>query len=152
MLEIGLQSVPITQNRTLQLPVVPTGVGLAMRLDLMCLTEPELIYMVSCGLTCWHVMILLHAGPPTITIQPASQLTTIGSTITLSCEGTGRGILTNNWEEREQGNRWKVIDGSNNTTLTIRNIQNSTRFRCTISNEAGDTRSHPASITILGKR
>ena len=108
--------------------------------------------VVCCGLTCYHVMTPLHAGPPTIMIQPASQLATIGMTITLSCEGTGRGILTYNWEEREQGNRWNAINGSNNTTLTIRNIQNSTRFRCTVSNEAGGTRSRPASITILGKR
>ena len=94
----------------------------------------------------------LHAGPPTITIHPASQLAAIGMTITLSCEGIGTGILTYNWEEREQGNRWKMINGSNNTTLTIRNIQSSTRLRCIVSNEAGDARSHPARITILGKR
>ena len=108
--------------------------------------------MVSCGLTCQHVMTQLYAGPPTITIQPVSQLSTIGMTVNLSCEGTGGGILTYHWEERKQGNKWETISGNNNTRLTIRNIQNSTRFRCTVSNEAGDTRSHPASVTILGKR
>ena len=98
------------------------------------------------------MMIRLHAGPPTITIQPVSQLSTMGMTITLTCEGTGRGLLTYYWEQRERRNRWELIDGNNSSRLTIRDIQNSNQFRCTVSNEAGSTTSHPAGITILGKR
>ena len=97
-------------------------------------------------------MMNVHIGPPTITIQPASQLSTIGMTITLNCEGTGRGLLTYYWEERERRNRWGMINGNSSSALTIRNIQNSNQFRCTVSNEAGSTTSHPAGITILGKR
>ena len=91
----------------------------------------------------------LHTGPPTITIQPTSQLSTIGMTIILNCKGIGRGSLTYRWEQRQQGNRWGT-SGSNSSTLTIRNIQNSNEFRCTVSIEAGSTTSHPAGITILG--
>ena len=91
-------------------------------------------------------------GPPTITTQPATQLLTIGMDITLNCEGTGRGVLTYYWEEREQGNTWRNIGGENNSALTIRNIQKPVQFRCIVSNEAGSTKSHPAIITLLGKR
>ena len=94
----------------------------------------------------------MRTGPPTITIQPASQLSTIGMTITLTCEGTGRGLLTYYWEQRERRNGWELIDGNNSSALTITDIQNSNRFRCTVSNEAGSTTSHPAGITILGTR
>lgn len=94
----------------------------------------------------------IHTGPPTITTHPTTQLVTVGMDITLNCEGTGRGSLSYYWEEREQGSAWKNINDSNDGTLTIRNIQKPIRFRCVISNEAGSTKSHPAIITVLGKR
>ena len=94
----------------------------------------------------------IYTGPPTITTQPATQLSTVGMDITLNCEGTGRGLLTYYWEEREQGSTWRNISGSNNSILTIRNIQKPIRYRCIVSNEAGSTKSHPAIITLLGKR
>jgi len=72
--------------------------------------------------------------------------------ITLNCLGTGTGLLTYYWEEREQGKKWRMISGKNSSSLTVRNIQKSNQFRCTISNEAGKTTSYPAGITILGKR
>ena len=95
-------------------------------------------------------MMQVYTGPPTITTQPATQLSTTGMSITLTCEGTGRGLLMYNWEERKQGSRWGIVSGNSNTTLTITNIQKSSRFRCTVSNEAGSTTSHTAIITILG--
>lgn len=96
-------------------------------------------------------MIYKCAGPPTIKTHPVTQLSTVGMTITLNCKGTGRGSITYYWEEREQGDRWRMITDSGNTTLTIRNIQKSHQFRCIISNEAGNTTSRPAIITVLGK-
>ena len=95
-------------------------------------------------------MMQISVGPPTITTQPASQLATVGMNITLNCLGTGTGLLTYNWEERGQGNIWKTISDES-STLTIRNIQKSNQFRCTVSNEAGRTTSDPVDITMLGK-
>ena len=98
------------------------------------------------------IMIQVHTGPPAITTQPASQLSTVGMTITLNCEATGRGSMAYYWEERVQGSGWGMINNSNNSTLTIRNVKQSNQFRCTVHNEAGSTTSNPANVTILGKR
>ena len=95
---------------------------------------------------------LMYTGPPTITTQPASQLSTVGMSVTLNCKATGRGTVVYFWEERVQGSGWGVINNSNNSTLTIRNVQKSNQFRCTVFNEAGSTKSNPANVTILGKR
>ena len=72
--------------------------------------------------------------------------------IALNCEGTGSGLLTYYWEEREQGDTWRNISGENSSTLTVRDIQKPIRFKCIVSNEAGSMKSHPAIITLLGKR
>ena len=94
----------------------------------------------------------MFAGPPTITTHPTSQLTNVSMSVTLDCEGTGRGSITYHWETSNiNGGQWMNISNSNSKTLVVRNLEQSQQYRCVVSNEAGSTRSDIATITILGK-
>ena len=96
----------------------------------------------------------VSTGPPTITTHghPTSQLTTVSMSVTLNCEGTGRGLITYQWQTRNiNGRQWSDISNSNNRRLVVRNLQESQQYRCVVSNEAGGTRSDVATITVLSK-
>ena len=70
--------------------------------------------------------------------------------VTLNCEGTGRGSITYQWQTRNiNGGQWSVISNSNNRALVVSNLQESQRYRCVVSNEAGGTRSDVATVTVL---
>ena len=94
-------------------------------------------------------MTQVSTGPPTITTHPASQLT-VSMSVTLNCEGTGRGSITYQWQTRNiYGGQWSDISNSNNRRLVVRNLQESQQYRCIVFNEAGGTRSNVASVTVL---
>ena len=95
------------------------------------------------------MMTQLFTGPPTITTHPTSQLTNISMSVTLDCEGTGRGSITYQWETSNiNRGQWTTICDSNSKTLVVRNSQ---QYRCVVSNEAGSTRSDVATVTILSR-
>ena len=96
------------------------------------------------------MMTQVSTGPPTITTHPTSQLTTVSMRVTLNCEGTGRGSITYQWQNRNiSEGQWRDI--SNNRRLVVRNLQESQQYRCVVSNEAGETTSNVANVTILSK-
>ena len=73
-------------------------------------------------------------------------------TITLICEGTGRGSITYHWETSNiNGGQWMNISDSNTKVLVVRNLEQSQQYRCVVSNEADSTRSDVAIITVLSK-
>ena len=94
-------------------------------------------------------MTQLSTGPPTIT-HPTSQLTTVSMSVTLNCEGTGRGSITYQWQNRNI-NRGPWRDISNNRRLVVSNLQESQQYRCVVSNEAGGTTSNVATVTVLSE-
>ena len=97
-------------------------------------------------------MTQVFTGPPTIKTHPTSQLTNISMSVTLDCEGTGRGSITYQWETSNiNGGQWMNISDSNNRTLVVRNLEQSQQYRCVVSNEAGSTRSDIAIVTVLSK-
>ena len=92
----------------------------------------------------------MFTGPPTITTHPTSQLTNVSMSVTLDCEGIGRGSITYHWETSNiNGGQWMNI--SNSKTLVVRNLEQSQQYRCVVSNEAGSIRSNVATITVLSK-
>ena len=94
----------------------------------------------------------MSTGPPTITTHPTSQLTTVSMSVSLNCEGTGRGSITYQWQTRNiNGGQWYDISNNNNRRLVVSNLQESQRYRCVVSNEAGRTRSNVATVTVLSK-
>ena len=98
------------------------------------------------------MMTQVSTGPTTITTHPTSQLTTVNMSVTLNCEGTGRGSITYQWQTRNiYGGQWSVISNSNNRRLVVRNLQESQQYRCIVSNEAGSIISHVAIVTVLSK-
>ena len=98
------------------------------------------------------MMAYVFAGPPTIKIHPASQLTTVNVKVTLQCKGIGRGSITYQWETSDINERqWMTFSHSNNKRLVVKSLEQSQQYRCVVSNEAGSTRSDIAIITILSK-
>ena len=98
------------------------------------------------------MMTQVFTGPPTITTHPTSQLTNVSMSVTLDCEGTGRGSITYHWEtSNNNGGRWMNISNSNNKRYLVRDLKQSQQYRCVVSNEAGSTRSDVAIVTLLGK-
>ena len=72
--------------------------------------------------------------------------------VTLNCEGTGRGSITYQWQTRNIiGEQWRNISSSNNSRIIVRNLQESQQYRCIVSNEAGGTRSNVATVTVLSE-
>ena len=97
-------------------------------------------------------MTQVFTGPPTITTHPTSQLTNVSMSVTLYCRGTGKGSITYHWETKNiNRGKWKNISDSNSERYVVKNIQQSKRYRCLASNEAGSNTSKIAIITLLGK-
>ena len=89
---------------------------------------------------------------PTVTTHPTSQLTNISMSVTLVCEGTGRGSITSQWETSNiNGGQWMNISDSNNKTFVVRNLEQLQQHKCIVSNEASSNISNIARFTILGK-
>jgi len=78
-------------------------------------------------------------------------LTTVGTSVILSCEGTGGGELVYHWEYRGINNSWAVITDNNNKTSMIKTIRGPEQYRCVVSNEVGSVTSNPAMIRVLGR-
>ena len=98
----------------------------------------------------WFYLFIFTA--PTITTHPTNQWTTVSMSVTLNCEGTGRGSIVYQWQTRNiNGEQWSDISNSDNRRLVVSNLQESQQFRCVVSNEAGGTRSNIATITVFGK-
>ena len=97
------------------------------------------------------MMTQVSTGPPTITNHPTSQLTPVNMSVTLNCEGTGRGLITYQWQIRSKKKQWSDISNSTNGTLVVSNLQESQQYRCVVSNEAGGKRSNVAIVTVLSE-
>ena len=94
-------------------------------------------------------MTQVFTGPPTITTHPTSQLTNVSMSVTLDCEGTGRGSITYHWETSNiNGGQWMNISNSNNKAL-VRNLEQSQQYRCVVSNEADSTRLNVATLKMF---
>ena len=98
------------------------------------------------------MMTQVFTGPPTITTHPSSQLINVSISVTLDCEGTGRGSITYQWETSDvNGGRWMTISNSNSSTLVVGSLEQSQQYRCAVSNEAGNAISNIATVTILSE-
>jgi len=72
--------------------------------------------------------------------------------VTLNCEGTGRGSITYQWQTRNiNGGQWSDISNTNNIRLAVSNLLESQQYRCIVSNEAGETSSNVVTVAVLGK-
>ena len=95
-------------------------------------------------------MTQVFTGPPTITTHPTSQLINVNMSVTLDCEGTGRGSITYHWETSNiNGGQWMNISNSNSRRLVVWKLEQSQQYRCVVSNEAGVSQSNVATITVL---
>ena len=98
------------------------------------------------------MMTQVFTGPPTITTHPENHLINISISVTLKCIGTGRGSIAYQWQTRNiNGGQWMNISNSNKRRIVAEMLQQSHRYRCVVSNEAGSTRSNVATVTLLSK-
>ena len=97
-----------------------------------------------------HCTIL--TGPPTIIMHPNDEVIAVNTSVTLNCKGTGKRPITYQWQSKPiNRNRWMNVRKSNNQNLVVMNLQQSQQYRCVVSNEAGDTRSNVATVTVLSE-
>ena len=94
---------------------------------------------------------LLTDDPPTITTQPTSQLTTVNTNATLTCEGTGAGTITYHWETSGINEREWIKISNNNSTKLVAKLEQSQQYRCVVSSQFGTTISNVATINVLSK-
>ena len=88
---------------------------------------------------------------PDVTTHPTDKLITMGMSVTLDCEGTGRGSITYHWETSNiNGGQWMNISRGRKN-FVVRNLEQSQQYRCVVSNEAGSTRSDVATVTVLSE-
>jgi len=73
---------------------------------------------VAGSVTSMVALLTVQGVPVGITVQPASQTTTIGSSVTLSVTATGTAPLTYKWERNGVD-----LPGKDSSTLTITNVQ-----------------------------
>ena len=98
------------------------------------------------------MMTQMSIGPAAIATHPTSQLINISISVTLNCEGTGRGPITYQWETSNiNGGQWMNISNSNVTELAVGTLEQSQQYRCLVSNEAGSTTSNVATVTVLSE-
>ena len=96
------------------------------------------------------MMTQVFIGPPTITTHPTSQLINVNMSVTLDCEGTGRGSITYHWETSNiNGGQWMNISNSNSKRLVVWKLEQSQQYSCVVSNEAGVSQSNVATIAVL---
>ena len=101
----------------------------------------------------YHLLLIVHTGPPIIMTHPSYQVITMSSmSVTLNCQGVGGGSIAYQWESRRgSGRQWMNISNSNTETLFVRTLERSRLYRCVVSNEAGSTRSNVAAVDILSE-
>ena len=98
-------------------------------------------------------MTQVFTGAPTIITHPTSRRAVAGTNATLTCEGTGKGLIKYQWEASNiKGEKWMNISNTTNAKLDLTDLRQSQQYRCIVSNEAGGVRSNPAVITVLSKQ
>ena len=93
----------------------------------------------------------MFTGPPVITKHPTNKILRASEFFTLNIKATSGGIITYRWEISLDGEQWTSIMESNTTTLHLRIEEQSERFRCIVSNEAGNITSAIATVTVMSK-
>ena len=85
-----------------------------------------------------------------IATDPDDIIAAIGTNVTLTCNATGADNLTYDWIRKGSGN---IATRVNSRTLTINNvsIDDSGKYRCTVSSDGATVTSGCGALTILGK-
>ena len=88
---------------------------------------------------------------PSITTQPGNATVKAGETATFTIAASGTG-LTYQWQiDRNDGNGWVNIDGAtaaSYTTSTVDISCNGFKYKCVVSNSAGNVESNSATLTV----
>jgi hypothetical protein len=99
----------------------------------------------------------VNVSPPTITQPPANQSVVAGGTAGFSVGATGFGPLSYYWQFSSNGGTFVTlsnggrISGANAPALQITGVQagDAGRYRCLVSNSAGQVNSGPATLTVI---
>ena len=85
--------------------------------------------------------------PPSIAVQPQSQTTNAGASVTFGVSATGTAPLTFFWSRNGS-----LISGANQSTYTVSSVQfpdSGSQFGCVVSNLYGSATSQVAVLTVL---
>ncbi len=104
-------------------------------------------YQFTNGATAIAIVGVEDVPPPAISLQPASETSYDGETVTLSVEVDGQGPFEYQWKKDGVD-----IDGANDSQLVIDNASgaNDGDYTVTVTSTAGSVQSQVASLTIEG--
>ena len=90
------------------------------------------------------------SAKPTIKTQPAAQTADAGQTVTFKVEASGTGLSYQWQSSTDNGGAWTNISGATaaSYTLTTKEADNGTLFRCVVKNEGGSVTSNSAKLTV----
>ena len=98
------------------------------------------------------MLVIIVTGPPVIVTHPTNGVISAKEIITLNCKATGGGSITYLWQfSVVDGGQWISIMDSSTEKFIVRNLRQSERYRCIVSNEAGNTISNASTVTLMGK-
>lgn len=86
--------------------------------------------------------------PPTVSVNPTSQIVAAGDTVLFTVQAEGTAPLTYQW--RFKGN---TIDGETSSTLTLSNVDTGDvgSYDVVVTNAAGTATSQPAALTVRNR-
>ena len=94
---------------------------------------------------------LLFTGIPVITTYPTDEVINSTISVTITCKATGGGSVKYWWETSDIiKDEWMILGNSNGPTLVI-SRDDSEKYRCVASNEAGTTRSNVSIVNFLSE-
>ena len=90
------------------------------------------------------------AAKPAITTQPAAQTADAGKTVTFTVAASGTGLSYQWQSSADNGSNWTNISGATAAgyTLTTKESDNGTLFRCIVKNAGGSVTSNSAKLTV----
>jgi hypothetical protein len=88
--------------------------------------------------------------PPTVTIQPASQIKCAGTNASFTSAASGNPVPTVQWQESTNGTTWTNITGATSTTLSFATTiaDNNKQYRAVWTNSGGPVNSNAATLTV----
>ena len=101
-----------------------------------------------------EAVLTVNHTAPTITTQPDNVSVVAGNTPAFSAAATGDPAATVQWESSTDGTNWNWIQGATQNSYTLDHAaslaDNGTLFHAVFSNDAGDTTTAPAKLTVTG--
>ena len=111
-----------------------------------------LVYPDGNAKTRFNIKARTSVVPPNVTSQPQSAEVNEGADAVFTVTASGTTPLVCQWQvDKNDGTGWTDVEGARSASITIHAVskdQNGWKYRCLVSNAAGETESAAAALTI----